>query len=60
MRCAQKSMYIDSDQENSHSNSTMSKKTSQDRKLTYRNLLNKVEILRKNLNIYLDLFVVLH
>lgn len=38
---------IDSDQENTPSNANMSRKTPQQRKLTYRNLLNKVEGIRK-------------
>lgn len=35
--------YIDSDQENSSSSSRMDKKTPQQRKLSYRNLLHKIE-----------------
>lgn len=38
---------VDSDQENIPSNLAMSKKTPQQRKLTYRNLLNKIEGIRK-------------
>lgn len=41
------SVDTDSDQENIQSNSAMSKKTPQQRKLTYRNLLNKIEGIRK-------------
>lgn len=45
------SMDTDSDQENYQSNSptdpNMSRKTPQQRKLTYRNLLNKIEAIRK-------------
>lgn len=40
---------IDSDQENNPSNANMSRKTPQQRKLTYRNLLNKIEGIRKYL-----------
>lgn len=45
------SVDIDSDQENNCTNSEMSKKTPQQRKLTYRNLLNKIEGIRKWLNL---------
>lgn len=47
MPSADDSINIDSDQENNLSNANMSKKTPQQRKLTYRNLLNKVEGIRK-------------
>lgn len=40
---------IDTDQENIYSNSTMNRKTPQQRKLTYRSLLNKIEGIRKYL-----------
>lgn len=43
------SIDVDSDQENNHTNITMSKRTPQERKVIYRNLLNKVECIGKYL-----------